>query len=232
MRFGSFLLLVIFMAASSSARADVIFSGSVTSNSSGGPPCGRSEPGSSSISLACRSSNPTATATVTGSGDAFGGSIYADSLQISSEYSGQFAHSTAVGQLDLNETYVLIGGLGTGIVNFVITAPVPISPSSPEINCVFTFDGVSQSCVDDVMAGSGTISEQVEYWVPFSIQFEVMIPTVADTFDDDEQTGLVNYSFSEPGLIAIPTPEPSSIYLLVSGLAGVLLATKTRMKRA
>jgi hypothetical protein len=71
-----------------------------------------------------------------------------------------------------------------------------------------------------------TFSETVEYGVPFSIQLDLQTFGLSDLGDPEDAR--VTYNFAQPGLAA--TPEPSSILLLMPGLAGVMSAAKSRAR--
>lgn len=210
------ILLFAFFGSFSSANADVIFSGNVSTTTENGVPCSASGSASSSFTLGCSSSGPTTTAMVAGSGNPFGGSLHLD-LNVTANSVPPFGHATGTAQVDLDQVYVLAGGSGTSTVDFRVALNDGNPPNLASASCVFTFDGASQSC--DLGAGFLNFSELVNYGVPFSIGFDAEMDGVAN--NGEPQDGFLTYSFSEPGLIT--TPEPSSASLLILGLVGMLL---------
>lgn len=160
----------------------------------------------------------------------FSGSAYAEVEQSSVETDAlKHANGNAYATIDLNQSYVLIGGLGETTLDFDLTAFNPGLDAEPSYSCLFTFNGVSQSCVDELGAGGGTISETVDYWVPFSIEFDSSIQSFGGTFATPGQVGRMTYDISGRGLLVlIPTPEPSSLWLLLPGMAGALFIARSR----
>jgi hypothetical protein len=63
----------------------------------------------------------------------------------------------------------------------------------------------------------------VEYGVPFSIGLDVVLSGMSPSEPGD---AYFSYDFTQPGLVL--TPEPSSILLLMPGLAGVMIAARSR----
>jgi hypothetical protein len=233
MRVGSLLLLFAFVGVLPSARADVLFSGSVSihpynaGTGTAGTPCLDSGTSYGSISLQCSNADPVATASVTGSGDPFSGSLNVDTAVAG--FTG-YAMSTevATGELELNETYVLIGGFGPTTVNLDFFSPTYLHINSGVLDCTVTFDGASQACdlIDDNM------SFPVDYLVPFSLGLNVYAFENNGLADGGGIDDILGYSIGGPGLLlAIPTPEPSSGYLLLAGFVGVALRRKFACER-
>jgi hypothetical protein len=226
----AFLVLVFgLVGAFSSARADVIFSGSVRGETATGSPCLATGSAYGSISIECSTGNGLGTGMVKGSGDAFSGNLEVESSQESGVLDS--VRVTAEGEVDLEQTYVMAGGSGAATVNFRLFAVNNEGPDFAfEHSCLFTFNGVSQSCETQIEAGSGMISEQVEYGVPFSIGFDLTLGAFAASAAGAGQVGYIDYFIDGPGLTATPTPEPSSLSLLIPGLAGVLFAARSRLR--
>jgi hypothetical protein len=214
MKAGFAALLFALFGSVSLAHADVIVSGSVSTIGAQGMNCSDSG-GASSLSLGCTGTNPGSFATLSASGDAYSGLI---SLDLGVLTANPTPAGAAIGsvQLTMNEGYILTGGTGTGTVTFVVSQPFHF-PTTTE-SCSFTFDGAAQSC--DPVAGTLNFPETVEYGVPFTIGLNLNISGVAINGYPEE--GQISYSFNQPGLWA--TPEPSSILLLMPGLAGAFAA--------
>lgn len=218
-------LLTLLVGGLSSVRADVIVTGRVQTEDMSVPTCSGAQV-ASSISVECMTTNPFSFAVVQGSGDPFQGALYAEAGV--SMLADPFAFASAYGVLDLNETYYLMGGSGTTTVDFNLESFTEGQEDSAEITCSFSFNGLSEACTEGLGPGSETFAEQVQYGIPFSIDLDVSFdPRVYVGLD---LNGQVDYSFSAPGLVAEPTPEPSSVLLLMPGIAGVVFATKSRIK--
>ncbi|HEX5284262.1 MAG TPA: PEP-CTERM sorting domain-containing protein, partial [Bryocella sp.] len=209
-------------------------SGYVQTTSSDAAPCSQGAGGGSGFSVTCSSIDPngsySATSTAQAGGNIISGSAYAEVDQSSLETDAfKYANGNAYATIDLSQSYVLIGGLGETTLDFDLTAFNPRLDAEPSYSCLFTFNGVSQSCLDDLWAGGGTISETVDYWLPFSIEFDSSIHSFAGTFETPEEVGWITYDISGPGLLVpIPTPEPSSLWLLLSGMVGALFVARSR----
>ena len=224
MRLGSLLLLSIFVgAALSSARADVIFSGAVSTSVSNGPgtpvqTCESSGAASDSISVSCFGNSNT-TANVTGTGNPYGGSLAAAAFVV-----GDLNASAALGQLDLQDTYLLTGGTGPATLDVSIRSLRLGDLNYPFESCTLTFNGMSRAC--DLIEQD--MSFAVQYWVPFSVDIDLIIEANAHSSNGEEINDTVTYALDGPGLVA--TPEPSSVLLLLPGLVGMGFAARSRAK--
>ena len=228
MRIGFLVLLLVFAGALASARADVIFSGSVSTFGLTGRSCLASGSGSSSLNLNCSDPQTAGYGIVAGSGDPFSGSM---SLHVyGGTELGPLGLGTGLIQLQLNETYVLTGGIGFATANFAVDPNESFSGDSPSITCSFAFDGMAAQSCGPVGTPPGiftVFSETVEYGVPFSVALDVLIS--ANSTPGEPGDAYFRYDFAQPGLAA--TPEPSSIFLLMPGLAGVMFAARSRARR-
>jgi hypothetical protein len=215
------ILLFVFFGSFSVARADVILNGSVLTAGTQGINCSDSGTAASSLNLSCNGTNPTSYATGSGQGDAFSGSVTLD-VGVLAPDMPPFGGAEGSVQLALNQEYLLTGGTGTATVNFVVSQPFNFPTTT--MSCGFTFDGTPQMC--DLRAGTVDFSETVQYGVPFTLGLDLGIDGMATNgFPED---GRITYDVSQPGLQA--TPEPSSILLLMPGLAGVFFAARSRAK--
>jgi hypothetical protein len=204
------------------AHADVMFSGSVSTT--GGTSCSESGSASSSVALACSSTGPAATATATGSGDAISGSLAFHGDVLAPSGSFPFGEATGSAQLALDETYVLLGGVGTTTLDVNLSSPTVFPGDSSILSCEFMFNGVSETC--DMM-GSPTFSEQVAYGVPFSIALEASI--VGTAFNGQPSDGVIFYDVDPAGTLeTVATPEPATVWLLLPALGGVLFVARRR----
>ena len=228
MRIGFLVLLLVFAGALASARADVIlsgsasttFNGSVSTLVQGGTGCSNSGAGASSLGLTCSSGTapqPNAFALAQGIGDQFGGDILAESFAVGPI--NQPGSAQASIEFDLLGRYVLTGGMGTATIEFAISADPYRSALQ---TCRFSFNSVAQVC--DL--GTGSFTETVQYDVPFSVDMDLNV--LANAFNGQPAEGSISYDFSPSGIQA--TPEPSSIFLLMPGLAGVMFAARSRAR--
>jgi hypothetical protein len=121
----------------------------------------------------------------------------------------------------INGEYVLLGGTGTGSFDLNYD---PYFLQGPGLSCSVVIDGgKAQSCSSPVM---------VEYGEAFIMGIELDV-FAAGGQDGEGVEGEAFVDFSQQGLTLVnphPAPEPSSILLLMPGLAGVMFAAKSRLR--
>lgn len=228
MRIGLVLLSLAFAGAIVPARADVIFNGSVSTVGQGGTPCSNSGAASGALSLACSTTTPdmSASAFISGSGDALSGVIRADA-SVSGPTFTQPGVATGSIQFALNGDYVLTGGTGTTTANFLVGT---INPYTTSNTCEFVFNGAAaQDC-----RAEQTISETVEYGVPFSIELNASLYARASNGAPSDGTLIYNFDqYGGQGTLesVAATPEPSSVLLLMPGMFGAVFAARSRPKK-
>jgi hypothetical protein len=164
------ILLFALFGSISSARAEVLFSGSVSTLGPTGKSCSASESGSGSLNLNCSDAQTAGYGMVTGSGDPFSGSMF---LHVSG--GNEFLMGFATSQIDLklNETYVLTGGVGPATVNFALDIGAPRSGDVPS-----TSKGDTRA-VFDTAVDAGIGGRDVVYGL--------VVPMVFDAFVDPEE---------------------------------------------
>ncbi len=167
--------------------------------------------------VSCLSSGPTQSNCDLGSGSAGANAhAYADQFDawVSAQVygfptiSGPGVFATAEAQID--GKYVLYGDTGTGSFDIYYT---PFSDQGGDLSCsVEIAGGSAQSCKSPVI---------VEYGVPFTMDVTLTASAFSAPFGEGV-LGEAVVDFSQQGLSA--TPEPSSILLLMPGVAGVFAA--------
>lgn len=139
MKPAALVLVFIFAGSFTSARADVIFDGTVSLSGNGFPACSQQGVAVGSISLSCTDS-PGYNSNVSGSGAAFSGQIGAnistEELIGSGPYVQQIAQENIEAQL--SQGYVLTGGTGNAAINFDLVSmgfPAIAAQSPGDVTC-------------------------------------------------------------------------------------------------
>jgi hypothetical protein len=151
------------------------------------------------------------------------------SLGYEGEGGPEFVQAHGLIELQLDETYVMVGGDGATTVEFDVDPSVFDAGFIPQVSCSFSFDGgAAQLCgfPTEVPGDEMTFSETVEYGTPFSVDLEA---TIFGSTPDEPGDGFFSYDFEQQGLQVL-TPEPSSILLLMPGMAGVFFVARSRAK--
>lgn len=201
------------------ARADVIISGNVIL--SGTKSCSDSGTPPTSIHLVCNSTNGTF-GSVMGSVNPFSGDLHVDA-----ETPPFTPPARTLCGIALSEIYLVTGGVGPTTIDIALQSDAALG-NKGTFNCNLTFDGVSESCLQELFAGISIISKQVIFDVPFSIGLDLSIFATAPGGTMGIATnGDLSYGISGPHL-AVVTPEPSSIYLLIPGLVGTLVSFRRK----
>jgi len=237
MRIGFITLLLAFTGSIFSARADVIFIGSVGLGNSpmNSGLCHQGAVAEGSFNVSC-TEDQGFFSEASGSGNALGGSL---ALQMFAPgyRNNPLAPTGANGsaELQLDQVYVLTGGTGTAVVSFDINPGLALpwgdgGVGAPYGSCTLSFDGMAeQSCGNSYPYS--VFSETVQYNVPFAIDFHMAInAVVAGEQDGNGAIGELDYSFDAPGLQVVPTPEPSSMLLMIPGIAGIVACARRRLK--
>jgi hypothetical protein len=222
------ILLFALFGSLSFAHADVIFSGNVsTGDSSSGSQCSASGAGNP-LKVSC--GGDVIYSEISGSGDAFSGSMSLH-YEGAPEFTPGYETPAAGGiELQFDETYVLVGGYGATTVEFNVDPAAADAGFIPQVKCSVSFDGgAAQSCgfpMEFPDLFGMTFSETVEYGTPFSVDLEA---TIFGSTPDEPGDGYFSYYFEQQGLQVL-TPEPSSILLLMPGMAGVFFVVRSRGK--
>lgn len=239
MRIGFIALLFAFSGSIFSARADVIFIGSVglgdSPQSSGF--CYQGAVGEGSFNVSCSGDQGGIYhSRAYGSGDAFSGSLTLDMFAPGygdDPMANKGANGSA--ELQLDQVYVLTGGTGTAVINFDVSPGFGVpwgddGVGAPHGSCTLSFDGMAEQSCGNSFPYS-VFSETVQYNVPFAIDFQLTInAVVGGEQEGNGATGELDYSFNAPGLQVVPTPEPSSMLLMIPGLAGIIACARRRLK--
>jgi hypothetical protein len=223
------ILLLVLFGSLSFAHADVIFSGNVsTGDSSSGSQCSASGAGNP-LKVGC--GGDVIYSVISGSGDAFSGSMSLHYEGAPEFTPGYETPADGLIELQFDETYVLVGGYGATTVEFNLDPSVVEEGFIPNVSCSFSFNGgAGQSCgfVMETPSIGMTFSEPVEYGTPFSVDIEA---TIMGHTPDEPGDGFFAYGFIDQQGLEVLTPEPSSILLLMPGMAGVFFVVRSRAKR-
>jgi len=213
------VLFLLCLAAATSARADAVISGSVSSQVFyGGPSCSQSGGPASSLSLSCSDpSVPLAFSTLTASLGSTTGSVQSDINSAGTDALNADSRETVSFDLSVTGTYMLTGGTGYGYADLVF---------GPDIfgeymgsGCDVTLGTKTQSC-----EFPGTLDFYVPYNTPLNL--DLQMDYLGVSIEGDEAGGTLTYNLG--ALTPMPTPEPASLLLLGTGLVPLMMWKRRR----
>lgn len=214
MRLSFAAVLLVLLAASASAHADTLATGSVFNRDLAGVVCSHSQSSASSLSLSCGSLTPVSEgfASLTANVGDTAGSMHA--LVNSWEdftHPGFTTFASTSFSLSVNGTYMLTGGTGLGLVTWTTDAFRHGEGGGGNFGpCTLNLAGVSEDC--NMNAGSASGSFLVPYNTPLQLSFNTSFSGAG--IDGDGVDSGMDYSFGS----LIVTPEPGTFTLLSLGL--------------
>jgi hypothetical protein len=222
----SVVAFLIVVAATTCARADTLISGSVYDRNLSNNVCTQSGSSASSLSIACGSAvNSNYASLIATVGDTNGTvGVFADSFE--NMNSPAF---TTVGKvnfdLSVDGTYMLTGGTGYGYAYVLIDDFTHGEGGGGTFSeCAITLDGQTQQCDP----GLNLLSFYVPYNTALALNLDASFSGTA-AYADGIASG-ITYDLENLDPTPAPTPEPSSVLLLGTGLIALLGTVHLRLQ--
>jgi hypothetical protein len=221
-----FSLLCVSLASSSIAYGDAIISGSVSSNNFSGDQCSSSVSAAASTSLHC--------STVSGDAASLAATLGLTSGNVQVNLQSMHLNpGTTIDQasfdVSITGTYLLLGGTGSGSVNWSTSANGSLAPAPFWSNfgpCSITLAGVTENC--SLLGGDNFGSFLVPYNTPLQLSFSTSF--LAGVSSGDSESGTLTYNFGN--LSPSPVPEPSSLLMVALGLFSIPVAVRLARSRS
>jgi hypothetical protein len=222
----SVVAFLIVVAAATCARGDTLISGSVYDRNLTNNVCTQSGSSAGALSMACGSAiNSNYASLIAAVGDTSGTvGVFADSFE--NMYSPAF---TTVGKVDfdlsVDGTYMLTGGTGYGYAYVLIDDFTYGEGGGGTFSeCAITLDGQTQQCDP----GLNVLSFYVPYNTALALSLDASFAGTA-AYADGINSG-INYDLENLSSDPAPTPEPSSLLLLGTGLIALLGTIHLRLQ--